>query len=279
MQPFRSFIQGIIHFWINLAGKKVDYNVQPHLKGPAAEDQQIGDQFYRKIAKNEDLGIQTAEDAGLMKNFKDAFDANNPHLPILDPAVAEFYEKTSLFKLEVWAKWKAPVSWFAKLIIKTLSSEIMQLNIPLDPMDTSYGMSSSVIHLIDSEGNLKYACWNRSSNKTSEVVYAGLYSPVTIKNEPYVRVVFPLPMGNVTVILKGVIQEDGSIKLISNQNKYPQTGYFRIHKNKNGRVKARKIPIHEVIHVFRAKDGQLRTDHTFSFRSLQFLQLHYKIYR
>ena len=274
-----NIIQSCIQYWLNLTGKKVDFTKYPFLEGPIADTVIIGEDFYPKLAEQENLEIDHTTDGGLLQDFQKVLDKNDPFLNTLNPEIAEFYEHTSKYKMEVWAKWKAPISWFAKLLIRSVSVEMKQLNIPMDSLETSRGMSSEVIHLSTKEKKVKYACWLRKSVKTDKVVYAGFYSSIPTDNaaHEYVRVVFPLPKGNVTVILKVKIQEDGSVKLISDGKRFGQSGYYRMHKNKKGIVKARMIPIKEIIHVFKDEEGVLRTDHYFMWWKMKFLQLHYKM--
>jgi hypothetical protein len=273
-----NFIQASIQFWLNLTGRTVDFEKHPFLKGPMATTNTIGEDFYKQLAQQEQLSIHHTNHEGLLQKFHKVIDPNSPYFKKLDPAITEFYEHTATYNMEVWNQWKAPISWFAKILIRLVSVEMKQLNIPTNSLETSHGMSSAIIQLLDAS-NIKYACWLRKSVKSNKVVYAGFYSAVAVQeNAPeYVKVVFPLPKGNVTVILKVVLLEDGSVKLISDGKRFGETGYYRLHQNKKGKVKARMIPIKEIIHVFRDEEGILRTDHFFKWWKFQFLQLHYKM--
>ncbi len=276
---FSSFIQWIIHFWLNLTGRRVNFNKRPFLGGPMGEAYEIGESFYKHLADKEGLEIKENDLGGLLNHFNEVVDSENPFYAKLDPEIPEFYEQTSRYWMEVWSKWSSPVSWVAKALIRIISVEMKQLNIPLDSLESSYGMSSSIISLFDRNGYKKYVCWLRKSQKMDKVVYAGFYSSFQIGESPtkHVRVVFPLPKGNVTVILKVLLLEDGSVQLISDSRKFKGSGYFRLHRNKRGIIKARKIPIKETIHVFRDSSGILRTDHSFRWWKTTFLHLHYKI--
>ena len=273
-----NLIQASIQFWLNLTGRTVDFEKYPFLKGPIATTNTIGEDFYEQLAKQEQLSITHTNHEGLLQEFQKVIDINSSHFQKLDPAITEFYELTATYNMEVWNQWKSPISWFAKILIRLVSVEMKQLNIPTSSLETSLGMSSAIIQLSDAT-NIKYACWLRKSIKSNKVVYAGFYSSVRRQeNAPeYVKVVFPLPKGNVTVLLKVVVLEDGSVKLISDGKRFGETGYYRLHQHKKGVVKARMIPIKEVIHVFQDKEGILRTDHFFKWWKFQFLQLHYKM--
>ncbi|MCH8904665.1 MAG: hypothetical protein IIA45_12215 [Bacteroidetes bacterium] len=274
-----KFIQSCIQGWLNLTGRKVDFTRYPVLKGPIAGDEEIGEEFYHKLAERENLKIKYTTEGGLLLNFHEVIDQIRPFSDKLDPEIPKFYEQTSHYNMEVWSKWSPPISWIAKLLIRLVSVEMKQLNIPLDSLETSYGMDSSVIHLLNGDGDIEYACWLRKSIKSNKVVYAGFYSSFQLGDSPFkhVKVVFPLPKGNVTVILKVEVLEDGSIQLMSLGKRFGQSGYYRLHKNRHGVVKARMIPIKETIHVFQDQYNVLRTDHYFRWRKMKFLQLHYKI--
>ena len=152
------------------------------------------------------------------------------------------------------------------------------MNIPLYPLETSRGISNEVLQLVDDRtGELKYSCWLRKSILSGKVVYAGFYSRCLIHESPFVRVVFPLPDGNVTVLLSAHVQADGSVKLISDGRGIGDAGYYRLRRHKPGSVRVKYIPLKETIHVFEDEEGTLRTDHIFRFLSKKFLHLHYKI--
>jgi len=109
-----NIIQSCIQIWLNLTGRKVDFIKHPFLEGPIATTDVIGEAFYPKLAKLEKLQIDYTTEGGLLQNFDSVLDKDSPFLNKLNPAITEFYEHTSKYKMEVWAKWNAPISWFAK---------------------------------------------------------------------------------------------------------------------------------------------------------------------
>lgn len=273
-----TFLKWIINLWVAVTGKICSFKDYPWLQGPMADALEIGGSYYDVFAKSKGFTVTTAPDAGLLKFFNTAIHADDPLKGKLNPRIAVFYEHTVQYKLEVWSQWYAPYSLFAKILIRTLSTKMDQLNIPLYPLETSRGMSNEVLQITDPEtGNLEYACWLRKSILSGRVVYAGFYSACYINGAPYVRVIFPLPGGNVTVILKVVVQEDGSVKLLSNGKRIGDAGYYRVRRHNDASVKVKYIPIKESIHVFEDKEGVLRTDHEFWFLGSRLLHLHYKI--
>lgn len=140
-------------------------------------------------------------------------------------------------------------------------------------------MSNDVLQLRNpSTGNLEYACWLRRSILSGRVVYAGFYTVCHIEGKPFVKVTFPLPDGNVTVVLRVLALEDGSVKLLSDGKKPGGAGYYRVRKRNSDSVYVKYIPIKESIHVYEDENGTLRTDHEFWFLGSKLLHLHYKIY-
>jgi len=266
-----------INTWVGVTGKTYRYAEHPWLYGPISGGLEIGDGFYRRFADREKLHVSDQPDAGLVENFGATVPHTDPNRALLNPRISHFYEHTKSYKLEVWSQWYRPLRLFASVLIRSLSRDMNQLNIPLEPLETSRGMGNDVLQLRDSEGGLRYACWLRRSVLTGRVVYAGFYSHLEVHGKKYVRVIFPLPKGNVTVILSVHVQPDGSVKLLSGGHSEGIAGYYRVLRKNDSSVKARKIPLRESIHVFEDAEGVLRTDHIFWFMGSKMLHLHYKI--
>ncbi len=275
---FGNFLRWCINTWLNITGKSISLTENPWLRGPVSEGNVIGEDFYERFAKRAGLVIEVPEKGGLLPDFSVVtVDSAIPGTK-LHKAVKDFYEQTVLYKMDVWGQWSSPIAIFAKILIKSVSEKMNQLNIPLSPLETSLGMSSEVIQLKDpSTGEVKYTCWLRKTVKSNRVVYAGFYTHCVTPKGTFVKVVFPLPKGNVTVLLKANVQEDGGVKLISAGKGIGDAGYYRVLNINSDKVKTRYIPLKESIHVFEDKSGILRTDHEFRFWGIKFLHLHYKI--
>lgn len=270
---FGKFLSASINRWLRITGRKVVVAEHPWLDGPIG-GKYIGDQFYEEYAKEHGLTVSIPPDSGLMADFTVLGSNDHPHF---QQRVKHFYEKTLLYKMNVWSQSYYPFKPFAKILIKTISHEINQLNLPLNPLETSQGMSSQVIRLSDKNGVQKMACWLRKNNSSNKVVYSGFYTDIEIEGKPFVRVVFPLPGGNVTVILEPEFLADGSFRLISTKRQFGKAGYYRVVEVRPGVVKVRLIPLKESIHVYEDAQGVLRTDHEFKFMGMKFLKLHYQL--
>lgn len=276
-----NFLQAIINTWLLLTGRRVELQKHPWLHGPMSNTSIIGDRFYAQYAEQAGLELDQNPPMGLLEKFDEVLMKEDPLSAKLNPRIARFYENTSEYQLEVWSQWSGPVQYFAKILIRGLSRKMQQMNIPLNPLESSHGMSSSIIALIDDTGKRNTACWLRKSVKSGSVVYAGFYSATWLPqmNNNCVKVVFPLPKGNVTVLLKVLVQEDGSVKLVSYGKKIGDPGYYRLRSisGKKDLAAVKYIPLKEVIHVYEDEQGVLRTDHQFFFMGSKFLDLHYKI--
>lgn len=275
---FGNFLSWMINFWLNVTGKSISLDQHPWLRGPVSEGKVIGEDFYARFAQQEGLKLEVSAAGGLIPDFSTVTVNSTIPASQLHHAVRYFYEQTARYKMDVWGKWFPPFAFFAKTLISAVSRKMNQLNIPLDALETSMGMSSEVIQLKDAQtGEVKYTCWLRKTLQANKVVYAGFYTHCKTPEGTFVKVVFPLPKGNVTVVLKAEVQKDGGVLLISAGNRIGDAGYYRILSIDRDKVKVRRIPIKETIHVYVDKEGILRTDHKFRFWGMQLLHLHYKI--
>jgi len=279
-------LEWAIQQWVCRTGIPVRACDAPWLVGPVGTDR-IGADFYEDYADQSGLIVSKGDmndvesAAGLLRDF-DALESPSFAPEKIDPAVRDFYEHTARYALDVWSQWTGPLKPFAHVLVGLVSQRIEQLNLPMAPLDTSAGMSSDIISLVDKEtGNATYAGWLRRTRETGSVVYAGFYT--TCLPPGYagacVKVVFPLPGGSATVVLRPENRRDGSFRLVSYGKRFGDPGYYRVHETDKGMLRVKYLPLKETIHVFRDNLGVLRTDHVFYFWGLKFLMLHYKITR
>jgi hypothetical protein len=274
-------IEWFFRTWVRLLGKRLAKNDALWLDGPIGSADRIGADFYENLIQGSGLSFRINQpNSGLMNDFQklagELFDPRR-----IDPRVRDFYERTTNYRLDVWSHWSwlfRPLGW---LLVSLVSRRIEQLNLPVSPLDTSRGMSSDVIQLFDERNDeIAYTCWLRKVIASGAVVYAGFYSICQPPNYPgpCVKVAFPLPKGNTTVILKAIARPDGSLELSSAGRRFGDPGYYRILQMDGDTRKIRLIrALKESIHVYVDNQGTLRTDHIFRFWSLEMLRLHYKI--
>lgn len=266
--------------WVQVTGRKVTLAGCPWLEGPVGPPTGIGTAFFDRYAAQHGLRMVRGVDGGLVPDFEvlrsPSFDPNR-----VSPAITEFYARTGDYALDVWSQWSTPFRPFGRALAALFSRRLQQLNVPLSGLDTSRGMRSEVVPVVDPVANRPvFTAWVRELVGTGHVIYAGAYSTCPVADgTPCVRVVFPLPNGNAIVLMRPEHRPDGSLLLTSGGAAFGGAGfYFTVHA-RDGRVWARYLrTFTETIHVYPA-NGELRTDHVLSLWGRTFLRLHYRMRR
>ena len=198
----------------------------------------------------------------------------------MNPAVAAFYTRTSEYELDSWAEWCGAFRPFGRMLAVLFSRRLQQLNVPLSGLDTSRGLTSDVVQLVDpASGAVRHTAWIRLLVGSGDVLYAGSYSLAVVpgRNGACVKVVFPLPNGNGIVLMRPVAHPDGSLSIVSAGRAFGDPGfYFTVHDGT--RVWARYVAsLRESIHVYPAESGDVRADHVLTLWGATFLRLHYRL--
>lgn len=266
--------------WVQLTGERFDPKTNEWLIGPMGSADKIGGEFYKQTANLENLEIIINEaDSGLLKDLDIL--RNNSEVSF-DPKVKDFYARTINYGFDVWSEWSGIFKPFGWLLAVIFSRRLQQLNVPLSPMDTSRGVTSDIIQLKHKQtGEAVYRIWLRKKAAAKEVIYAGCYGWCKPPNVDYncIKVVFPLPNGNCTVIMTPETGSDGSLKLTSKGEKFGDPGFYFVLKNYKGLYYTRFVKtMRETIHVYEDENGVLRTDHLLTIWKRRFLKLHYKIF-
>lgn len=269
--------------WVQFTGRSVNLSAEPWLAGPTAPTTGIGSDYFATLARSEGLRLHQSErPTGVMSDFAAlrgaSFEPGNIH-----PSITRFYEGTSAYELDAWAEWCGFFRPFGWLLAVLFSRRLQQLNVPLSGLDTSRGLTSEIIQLLDpASGTVRHTAWYRRLQGSGNVLYAGFYSTCALPRhaDPCVKVVFPLPNGNAIVIMRTKCLADGSFEVTSAGAGFGEPGfYFTVHGD-SGRVWARYVrALRESIHVFPAEDGLLRADHALTFLGATFLRLHYRMRR
>lgn len=263
--------------WVQLTGRRIAVASHPWLDGPLGSTSGIGPDYYGQLARTQQLHLRSGP-AGLMPRFSDLagpdFDPSR-----VDPRVVHFYERTSEYRLDTWSQWCGAFRPFGWLLAALFSRRLQQLNIPLSPLDGSKGLDSRIILLVDPVSNtVRHTGWVRELRSTRRVAYVGDYSTVTVPGHgsPCVRVVFPLPNGNATVVLRPEARDDGSLVLHSSGSCFGDSGFYFVVRN-GDHAWVRYLPtMRESLHVY-VEGSELHTDHSFRIFGLNYLQLHYRL--
>jgi hypothetical protein len=266
--------------WVEFSGSSVDLATLSWLAGPTGQTNRIGPDFFERLAREESLRVESpAGPVGLMESFGSLAG------PSFDPGrvqtqVREFYERTSEFDLDVWCEWSGLFRPFGKLLSLLFSRRLEQLNVPLSSLSTSRGLSSRIVRVTDPRGGrLLYTGWIRKNISSKETVYVGSYSVESIPghDSPCVKVVFPLPNGNATVLMRPSIEPDGSLKLESAGRCIGDPGFYFLVRGAEIDTSVRYVrTFRETIRVY-VSDRELHTDHVFTIWRQPFLRLHYRM--
>ncbi len=264
---------------IRVFGRTVKERDAAWLLGPFGGDY-IGDKPYEECASREGLSlIRGATEGGLIPDFDalsgSGFDARRVH-----EQVRRFYEETARFRMDVWAETFFPANLGLFLLVTTISRKVNQLNFPLKVLETARGMASEIVLLNDSDGRTRYAGWYRRLVESGRVIYTGFYmtSRVPLSERPCVKVVFPMPRGNATVILRPSVDAEGHFELSSEGKGFGDVGFYRVETLGKGELRVWRVrTLKEHFRVYVDDQGTLRCDHRIRFLGLPVLHLHYRI--
>jgi hypothetical protein len=276
--PKRGFLTDYVtQLWVKTTGRAIDLHECPWLEGPVGKPDGIGPDFFEELAKQESLCLQSGH--GLLRNFGDlrgpAFDSN-----LVSPLVKDFYEQTANYELEAWAEWCGLFRPFGHALAILFSRRLQQLNVPLSALDTSRGVESAVVDLVDpATRKIRYTAWMRILLGSKNVLYAGSYSVVRVPKSsgPCVKVVFPLPNGNAVVIMYPKVNEDGSFTITSSGDGFGEPGFYFTVLEEGGVWAKYVAAMTESIRVYQTEQGEVRADHTLRFWGAVFLRLHYRL--
>lgn len=269
----------LTQFWVKLTGRKVDITKDFWVSGIIGDEDKIDNIFFTNLAKNNNLEVTSNEpNSGLIENIND-LDFTEEEKNLLNPKVVDFYENTSNYNFEIWSEWKGIFKPFGFLLTLIFSKRLQQLNIPTNPLAMAKGLKSEIVKL-KKDNQTKYTIWYRKIKSTNDVIYSGVYTTVFMPhfNKNLLKVIFPLPNGNATVIMTKKVLENGSLLLSSDGEKFGENGFYFFLTDKKGKYWAKFVKVlHEWIEVYVDDENILRTDHKFRFYGINFLNLHYKM--
>ncbi|HEX8673545.1 MAG TPA: hypothetical protein VF710_16735 [Longimicrobium sp.] len=269
--------------WVQVTGRTVDLGEHPWLAGPVGDVHGIGREFFAEFARREGLELRQGADSGergLISDFA-ALAAPDFDPGQVDPSVVGFYARTSAYEFDAWAEWRSAFRPFGRLLGHLFSRRLQQLNVPLSALDTSRGVTSDVVQLVEpATGEVRHTAWVRELLGTGDVLYAGDYSLAAVpgRRGRCVKALFPLPNGNAIVVLRPEVHADGSLSLVSAGERFGDPGfYFTVHDGR-GRVRARYVrAMQERMRVYPAEHGAVRADHVLTLWGATFLRMHYRL--
>jgi hypothetical protein len=268
--------------WVRVTGRRVSLDECPWLRGPVADLDVIGTDFFARLAHRE--GLTMVEDGpprGLVEIFEGlAGPACDPTR--VDAPIAEIYEQTSEYEFDVWSEWRGGFRPFGGALAAIFSRRLQQLNVPLSPLDTRRVGRRTWRCPGSSEGAVKQTAWVREIVASKRTLYAGSYSLCRVPGfaGPCVKVTFPLPNGSANVIMRPESAPDDSFTVRSSGTRFGDPGfYFFVEADSDPGLARHLRALTEDIRVYVDSRGQLRADHNLQIWGRTFLGLHYRMWR
>lgn len=261
--------------WVQATGRQVGLEDEPWLRGPSAPPEGVGASYFERLAEEQGMMLSEDSDGGLLPDFS-ALRGPNFDPGAIRPEVVEFYEHTARYRLNLWSEWTPGFRPFGRLVDSIFARRLRQLQLPQAPLDTSRGVTSSLIRL-EGHGDTLTA-WLRRRVGSGDVIYAGFYSVEHPPRAPgpCVKVVFPLPNGSASVFLMPRARPDGSLELVSSGREFGAAGFYFVVARDEGSAWVKHVPaLTERIHVYTDPRAELHTDHVLRLWGRTFLRLHY----
>ncbi len=274
-----NLIDKTTQLWVKLTGRKINPEKYAWLIGPIGDPDKIGDAFISRLANEQHLEVVFNElNSGLLEDIQELH-FTEAELKLLQPEIADFYEHTSTYDFEFWSEWMGLFRPFGGLLSVLFSKRLQQLNLPLSPLDSAKGINSQIIKLKKDNKSI-WTIWYRTLKSNNRVIYSGVYTTCSPSHypTPLLKVVFPLPNGNASVMMTRKVEEDGSLLLSSDGERFGEHGFYFYLTDKKGTHWAKYVSaMHEWIRVYVDEEKVLRADHNLNFYGIRFLNLHYKM--
>lgn len=275
-----ALVDRVTQRWVIATGRAVDLDgPERWLDGPTGDPHVVGDDWIDQYADRRGAVLEEGRDQGLLPSFAalggPGFDPTQ-----VSPAIVDFYERTSSWSVDVWSRWARWAEPGGRLINAVFAHRLRQLSLPVDPLDAAYGLESRVVGLASPDGEHRGTAWQRTMRSTGATTFGGFYGIVTRPEaaRPSVRVVFPLPNGSLTVLLRPDTTAGGGLVLSSPAGAFSDDGaYLVVRPDAGRRGWARRVPLPERFTLFTDADGVLRCDHQLSLGRQEVLRLHYRL--
>lgn len=274
-------IDWITQRWVQITGQRTTLDDAPWLEGPSGSVRGIGADFFERWGEARGLRALPAQPGdgligGLGALRGPGFDADAVH-----PAIDDFYAHTAAFDLHIESRWSGPFRAVGWLIARIFARRLAQLNMPLRTTDLSGGVESRIVRLADAEGHVLHTAWVRSSVETGLPVFVGQYGTVSVPGHagPCVKVVFPLPNGNATIVLRPRADPGGGLSLVSDGRKFGDPGFYFTVLAEPGALWVRYVRTMKEQLSLELDGEDIVAKHRFGVFGMRFLELSYRITR
>lgn len=275
----QNYIDRITQCWVRASGRKVLFSQFPWLQGPVGEPEIIASAWIEQEAER--CGAVPAEGVGLLTDMA-LLSGSDFDPSLLAADVVSFYVNTSDWIMDVsyaWSRIALPAGW---LLSKLFTRRLQQLNLPIRRSKVTHCIKSRIVSLRREDGEQLGVAWIRTLPATGQYVYSGWYGIARLPSGdgPCLRVVFPLPNGNLIVFLRPEIGENGTLILKSPLGKFGEPGAYLVVMHpgeESGWV--RRVPICEEFVVGVVSEGYLYTDHFLRLWNIPVVQFRYRLKR
>jgi hypothetical protein len=196
-----------------------------------------------------------------------------------DPRVRAFYERTTDFTLDVVPEWRNWVRPGYLLYRTVVARPLGQANVPMNQREAQRGVRSRIDTIdTDGDGVADVRGWIRSFADTGDPIYVGIYTTYRHDGRGYVRVGFPVPLGNFTATLVPRGLPGGGLVLTSRSD-LDHPGHYLTYVDPDSRDLT-TLAVHgfsEELAVYVDGDD-LRAEQAFWVFGLPFLTLHYRMH-
>jgi hypothetical protein len=233
----------------------------------------IGPDFFQRIGAIDSEASSAV--TGIVDRLHEREDFN-PQSVL--PSIIAFYEDTAAHELMVYPEWQRYFRLLAR-VYKQISKRIGQMNFPTRPETHGAHISSTIIPLSDAlDGRERVRGWVRVYTNLRQAVYVAAYASHFHNHNRYMNIAFPLPLGNLTSVLRleTPAENDGGMLLTSYSTRQGDQGVYFVNC-----VLAVRLPINETIRIYQLESptGDIQAEHKMWLFGVHFLTLYYTIVR
>ena len=265
---------------VSLLADRVPAEELPFVVPREARSRYVGTGYVRELA--EDIGgryVADAPDAGIVASLDELAGAEFDPSKV-DPAVREFYEHTTRFRLDIVPEWRLWIRPGYLLYRNLIARPLGQANVPMNQRETQRGIRSRIDTItLPDDDTIAVRGWIRSFTDTDEPIYVGIYTTYRYQDRGYVSVGFPVPQGSFTATLLPRDRPGGGLVLTSRSD-LAHPGHYLAYVDPVSRDLT-ALAVHgfaEQLDVYTDGD-ELRAEHAFWVFGFPFLVLHYRISR
>ncbi len=177
------------------------------------------------------------------------------------------------------ATWNPIFKIFGIVVKGVFSNRIEQLNVPIKSLEDASGLTNEIIKLVDKKTKeVKRTIWLRTFKSTGQVVYSGVYETCTIPNKQIcIKAIFPLPNGNVTVILNPSVGDNGELVPGSSGQRIGDSGFYFLLRDSKGQLWSKFIKSFKDKLVVNSINDRISATQTLTLWNLKVLEFEYEI--